>query len=162
MLRILVFCRSCLAPVGFTTDNASSRPCPGCAQPISIDLPPPGVTPSKCPACACTGLYVESDFPRAAGWGILLGTIALFLYAVLHWPKWSTLVLLGAAAVDYAVYRALPLRVVCYRCCAELRGFPPNEALKGYDLEIAQKYPEYDAFLKKIRPRRGGPPGSSS
>ncbi len=154
-----VFCRDCLTPQSFDIAAGDrSATCPGCAKPLSLDLPPGDAARAsleKCPACGCTGLYLESDFPRLLGWGILLATLILFLYAVVHWPRWSTFVLLGVAGLDYLVYRALPLRTVCYRCCAEYRGFPVNPAHRGFDLETAQKYPEYEEYLKRRGDKRG-------
>ncbi len=155
-----VFCRDCLSPRSFDISGGDrSATCPGCSKPISLDLPATDAARApleKCPACGSGGLYLESDFPRLLGWGILLATLALFLYAVVHWPRWSTFVLLGVAGLDYLVYRSLPLRTVCYRCCAEYRGFPANPGLRGFDLETAQKFPEYESFLKTRRAQRGG------
>ena len=152
-----MYCRDCLIAQSFDIPAGDrSADCSGCGKAMTLDLPAGEIarTPlEKCPACGCGGLYLESDFPRLLGWGILLATLALFLYAVVHWPRWSTFVLLGVAGLDYLVYRSLPLRTVCYRCCAEYRGFPANPAHRGFDLETAQKFPEYESFLKQRRTR---------
>jgi hypothetical protein len=48
-------------------------------------------------------------------------------------------VLGGVAVADLVLFRFLPIVTVCYRCGAEVRGFPPNPGHAPFDLHLAEE-----------------------
>lgn len=48
-------------------------------------------------------------------------------------------VLGGVAVADLVLFRFLPIVTVCYRCGAEVRGFPPNPEHAPFDLHLAEE-----------------------
>jgi hypothetical protein len=62
--------------------------------------------------------------------------VAINLY--LQWLAWG--ILLGSALLDGILYMWVGDVVVCYRCSAHHRGFPPNPAHQPFDLGIGERY----------------------
>ena len=52
----------------------------------------------------------------------------------------GALVLLAAAAFDFALYAFVPRITVCYRCRTAFRDVPLNPEHGGYELAIGEKY----------------------
>ncbi|HXG09897.1 MAG TPA: hypothetical protein VNK04_08925 [Gemmataceae bacterium] len=134
--------------------------CPECGWPRRADLP--GSAESRCPfcdhllplpaelgreplpLCASCGnheLYKKKDFPHWLGISILTAACLAFLVLMgLYRPWWAWAVLLGSAAFDGLLYLWVGDVVVCYRCGAEYRGFPPNPGHGPFELGIGERY----------------------
>jgi hypothetical protein len=111
--------------------------CAACGHAATLDVSglagdPPQV--ERCPACAGTQLYVQSDFNQKVGLGIVI--LGALLVPVT--PFYSSLFVAGA--VDALLYALLPRITVCYRCHAHFRGFARNPAHQTFDLHLAEQY----------------------
>jgi DNA-directed RNA polymerase subunit RPC12/RpoP len=87
-----------------------------------------------CPACGGRQLYVQRDFNRKVGLGIVVVGAALAPFT----PYYASLV--AAALLDAALYAVLPEITICYRCDAHFRGFRRNPAHHAFDLHTAEQY----------------------
>ncbi|NUN48491.1 MAG: hypothetical protein HUU15_06645 [Candidatus Brocadiae bacterium] len=132
----------------FLSGHEPQRPCPGCGDPLKITLPPTGETLDACWNCGCPNLYVEKAFPQVLGCGVIVVSAGL---AIAFAQKTWGLSFLGIIVLDFVLYFLIPMRTVCYKCCAEYTGAPKNDRQKGYDLLIAGKYADTDDV--------GGPAG---
>lgn len=95
----------------------------------------------KCVRCDCEDLYWQSDFNRRIGFGLLLFTIGLSVWAFASgWGFWAAVPMLAGAAIDVALYSILPVVYVCYRCNAQYRNPKPNPAHKAHDLHTQEEY----------------------
>ena len=99
-----------------------------------------GVT--SCLACGCADLYRQKDFPRKVGLAIVgAAGLLVFVAAAARLPLWAIyLPLLAAAALDAALYLALPEIVVCYGCRAKHRGFAGEPRREPFDPSIHDRY----------------------
>ncbi len=109
--------------------EAGERPaqCPRCGAAIAVIAPPAGSIIDRCAACGHDQLYFQKDFNRTTG-------IALVVLGAIFVPWTYGLSLLGVTILDYIVWRLVKDVIVCYRCQAVHRGYPPNPALKSFDL----------------------------
>jgi hypothetical protein len=145
--------------------------CPVCEQPRRIDLSGPGE--SQCPACdhllklpaelsrgplhACVvcgnaELYRKKDFPHWLGLLILAGACLAFLALMGVYHQWlAWVVLLGSAAFDALLYWWVGDAVVCYRCGAEYRGFPPSPAHGPFELGVGERYRQEKIRREQLR-----------
>jgi len=90
---------------------------------------------STCAACGAQALWIQRDFNRAVG----LGVVAIA--ALLAVPTKG--ISLGVAAlVDLALYRFLPRITVCYACDAIHRGVPVNSEHAAYDHHVEDGFKE--------------------
>ncbi len=81
----------------------------------------------RCAACDHAELYFQKDFNRTTG-------IALVAIGAVFVPWTYGLSLLAVTILDYIVWRLVKDVIVCYECQAVHRGYPPNPALKPFDL----------------------------
>jgi hypothetical protein len=97
---------------------------------------------SACPRCGCRELFIRKDFPQKLGLAIVVVAGVAFLVLASSRERFylGALVLLAAAAVDFALYAFVPKITVCYRCRAEFRDVPLNPEHGGYELSIGEKY----------------------
>lgn len=94
-----------------------------------------------CVVCGNAELYRKKDFPHWLGVSILTVACLAFLgLMALHRPWWAWTILLGSAAFDGLLYLAVRDVVVCYRCEAEHRGFPPNPEHGPFELTVGERY----------------------
>ena len=127
-----------------------SRECPGCKTFVNVEINPagnpacpkcsakwPGVDEAKlfesCPYCQCRQYYVQKDFNRLLGCGVVL-------IGIVFVPATYGLSLPLVALIDWLIYRQVPTIVVCYRCGAEFRGFTVPSHLKTFMHHIGEKY----------------------
>lgn len=89
--------------------------------------PAPGAPIDRCAACGHDQLYFQKDFNRRTG-------IALVVAGSIFVPWTYGLSLLAVTILDYVVWRMVKDVVVCYRCQAVHRGYPPNPAIAPFDL----------------------------
>lgn len=104
-----------------------SRPCEECGEPNDVAAPPAGSIIERCAACGHEELYFQKDFNRKTG-------IALVVVGAIFAPWTYFLSLVGVTILDYVIWRVVKDVIVCYACQAVHRGYPPNPALKPFDL----------------------------
>jgi hypothetical protein len=102
-----------------------ARACERCGA--ANDVVAPAVVIERCAACGHDQLYFQKDFNRTTG-------IALVVLGSIFVPWTYGLSLLGVTVLDYIVWRLVKNVIVCYRCQAVHRGYPPNPAIKAFDL----------------------------
>ena len=103
------------------------RPCERCGESNQVVAPDEGSVIERCAACSHDQLYFQKDFNRTTG-------IALVVVGSIFVPWTYGLSLVGVTILDYVVWRLVKNVIVCYRCQAVHRGYPPNPALKSFDL----------------------------
>jgi hypothetical protein len=106
-------------------EGGPARGCERCGAPSDV-VAPAGII-ERCAACGHDQLYFQKDFNRRTG-------IALVVVGSIFVPWTYGLSLLGVTILDYIVWRMVKNVIVCYRCQAVHRGYPPNPALKPFDL----------------------------
>ncbi len=111
----------------------SLRPCEFCNTPNEVVAPREGAIIDRCAACSHDQLYFQKDFNRTTG-------IALVAIGAVFVPWTYGLSLLGVTVLDYVVWRLVKDVIVCYRCQAVHRGYPPNPALKLFDLVVHDRH----------------------
>lgn len=104
-----------------------ARACERCGNPNAVIAPPADSIIASCAACGHDQLYFQKDFNRTTG-------VALVVLGSIFVPWTYGLSLLGVTILDYVVWRLVKNVIVCYRCQAVHRGYPPNPALKPFDL----------------------------
>ena len=97
---------------------------------------------TTCPRCGCREFFIRKDFPQKLGLAIVVvaGVAFLVLASSRQHFYLGALVLLAAAALDFALYAFVPKITVCYRCRTEFRDVPLNPEHGGYELAIGEKY----------------------
>ena len=90
----------------------------------------------KCPACQSSHFYVQKDFNKILGCGlIILGIVFV--------PLTYGLSLAIVALIDWLLYNQVPDSIVCYKCKGEFFGIkhiPKN--IFPFDHHIAEIYEE--------------------
>jgi hypothetical protein len=111
----------------------------------------------QCLLCGCGYLYLEKDFNGWVGLGVILAAVGGFLWLVETSMFLAMGILLGAAAIDFGVYRLVPHRTICYQCCAAYRGTRDNPAHGGYELGIAGRFTDdyENEHRRQSRARQG-------
>jgi uncharacterized protein (DUF983 family) len=107
------------------------RACEHCGTESSVVAPLESV--ERCAACGHEELYFQKDFNRTTG-------IALVAVGAVFVPWTWGLSLLAVTVLDYIVWRVVKDVIVCYQCQAVHRGYPPNPALKPFDLVIHDRH----------------------
>lgn len=110
-----------------------SRFCEHCDAPTDVVAPPEGSRIDVCAACGHDQLYFQKDFNRTTG-------VALVAIGAVFVPWTYGLSLLGVTILDYIVWRLVKDVIVCYRCQAVHRGYPPNPAIQPFDLVIHDRH----------------------
>ncbi|MDG2150335.1 MAG: hypothetical protein P8N09_12505 [Planctomycetota bacterium] len=87
-----------------------------------------------CPACGYHTLCIQKDVNQKLGVILVVVTFGALLFAGLSIPQLLIgLVLL--AGLDWLLMAALVKRfLICYRCKAQFRGFPPGPRCRPFDL----------------------------
>lgn len=124
MASVHFLCKQCDARLAREQEPAA---CEFCGAPSAVVAPPEGSIVERCAACGHGELYFQKDFNRTTG-------IALVVLGSIFVPWTYGLSLLGVTILDYIVWRLVKDVIVCYRCQAVHRGYPPNPALKPFDL----------------------------
>lgn len=109
------------------------RACEHCGADVAITAPAAEAIVERCAACGHDQLYFQKDFNRTTG-------IALVVLGSIFVPWTWGLSLLGVTILDYIVWRLVKDVIVCYGCQAVHRGYPPNPALKPFDLVIHDRH----------------------
>jgi hypothetical protein len=104
-----------------------ARVCEHCEAATTVTAPPENAVVDRCAVCAHDELYFQKDFNRTTG-------VALVAVGAVFVPWTYGLSLLAVTILDYAVWRIVKDVIVCYQCQSVHRGYPPNPALKPFDL----------------------------
>jgi len=110
-----------------------ARVCEHCGAATGVEAPAQDAVIDRCAACGHEELYFQKDFNRTTG-------IALVAIGAVFVPWTWGLSLLGVTILDYIVWRVVKDVIVCYECQAVHRGYPPNPALKPFDLIIHDRH----------------------
>jgi len=124
MSSVHFLCLKCDARLAREAGEAA-RACERCGAENGV-VAPTGLI-ERCAACGHGELYFQKDFNRTTG-------VALVVLGSIFVPWTYGLSLLGVTILDYIVWRLVKNVIVCYRCQAVHRGYPPNPALKPFDL----------------------------
>jgi DNA-directed RNA polymerase subunit RPC12/RpoP len=119
-------CPRCDARLARESDEPAHA-CERCGNSNIVVAPPADSIIASCAACGHDQLYFQKDFNRTTG-------VALVILGSIFVPWTYGLSLLGVTILDYVVWRLVKNVIVCYRCQAVHRGYPPNPALKPFDL----------------------------
>ena len=130
MASVHFLCTSCDARLA-REYGETPRPCEPCGAANGVAAPD-GII-ERCAACDHDQLYFQKDFNRKTG-------IALVVLGSIFVPWTYGLSLLGVTILDYVVWRLVKNVIVCYRCQAVHRGYPPNPAIKPFDLVVHDRH----------------------
>jgi hypothetical protein len=96
---------------------------------------------TSCVSCGHDAFYVQKDFNRTLGLGIVTLGVAVSIYFFARGePLYSMAALAATALIDSVVYFLVGDVTVCYSCHAVYRGFMRNPEHKGFDLKKLEKY----------------------
>lgn len=100
-----------------------------------------GETVDSCPQCSNLRFYHRKDFPQQLGCAAVTGTVVLSSVAYALWDVPASIAVLALASIaDLTLYHRLSEVTVCYRCHAELRGFPLSPEHGPFDMHVAEEY----------------------
>jgi hypothetical protein len=125
-------CPSCERRVAREAGQAANV-CEHCGHATDVAAPPADSMIETCAACAHEQLYFQKDFNRTTG-------VALVAVGAVFVPWTYGLSLLAVTILDYFVWRMVKDVIVCYRCQAVHRGYPPNPRLAPFDLVIHDRH----------------------
>ncbi|HXH38267.1 MAG TPA: hypothetical protein VNN08_06540 [Thermoanaerobaculia bacterium] len=132
MPSVHFLCLQCEQRLGRDAGEVS-RPCDFCGAANGVAAPEADAIIDRCGSCGHEELYFQKDFNRKTG-------IALVVIGSIFVPWTYGLSLLGVTILDYIVWRIVKDVIVCYDCQAVHRGYPPNPALKPFDLVIHDRH----------------------
>ena len=96
---------------------------------------------TQCAVCGHDAFYVQKDFNRNVGLGIVvLGAAASLYFFYQSEPLYAMSALAATALVDFVVHRVAGDVTVCYSCHALYRGFKRNPEHENFDLKKLEKY----------------------
>jgi hypothetical protein len=111
--------------------------CTGCGTELRLDFHKhfgPQACLDGCPACGYHTLYAQKDVNAKLGVVLVVVVFAALLFSGLPLPQMLA-ALAGFALLDWLLLRLVVRRVlICYRCKAQYRGFPPGPTVRAFDL----------------------------
>ena len=110
-----------------------ARACEACGRASDVTAPPADAVIDRCAACGHDQLYFQKDFNRRTD-------ITLMIVGAIFAPFTYFLSLAAVTLLDYAIWRIVKDVIVCYECQAVHRGYPPNPALKPFDLVVHDRH----------------------
>jgi uncharacterized protein (DUF983 family) len=152
-VRITFLCPKCKTELTFDDLSQDQSPCPACGQAVALHISPEmrqlNIV-NHCAICNCPKVYVQKDFNRTLGIGILIVgcTIALVLLGFDRLVE-ALAVLIGFSAADALLYKLWPDATICYRCHAVYRDFARNPKAEGFELGLAEKFDPVDKTAKE-------------
>ncbi|GJM23336.1 MAG: hypothetical protein DHS20C15_32510 [Planctomycetota bacterium] len=100
---------------------------------LAAHVDPSGVL-DGCPACEYHTLCIQKDMNPRFGVILVTVTFGALLFSGLPIPQ-MLMALVGLAVLDFALLRFVVRRLlICYRCKAQFRGFPPGPHCRPFDL----------------------------
>jgi Zn ribbon nucleic-acid-binding protein len=144
MSLIIFQCRSCESEITTGPEPASKVDCPACGKPQHVYIMP-SLSVSKqvetCVACGYDDFYIQKDFNRRLGMGIVVVGILFSTYFFNHRQPINAMAsLVITAIVDLIIYSLVGTVTVCYSCHAVYRGFEKNPDHPPFDLKKLEKY----------------------
>ena len=111
--------------------------CGKCGQPLAVDFAAHVGADGRldgCPACGYHTLAIQKDVNSKLGVIVVVVVFAALLVLRVPLP-WMFAVLIPFALLDWLILRTLVKRfLLCYRCKAQFRGFPPGPRCRPFDL----------------------------
>jgi hypothetical protein len=96
---------------------------------------------TACVSCGHDTFYVQKDFNRQLGLGLVVVGIAFSVYFFARGlPLFAMGALALTALVDFMAYSLVRNVTVCYSCHALYRGFTHNPEHEPFDLKKLEKY----------------------
>jgi hypothetical protein len=147
-MTLTFLCPHCRAEVDCDGAAQTSARCGQCGAETPL-RPSPALREhhkvDHCVVCGCPSVYVQKDFNRTFGVALFVITAAVSCWLYFYHKVWEAFaVLLGAAALDFVLYRLLPDVIICYRCHSQYRRFAPDSGYAKFDLGLAEKYDPKD------------------
>src|SRR2546425_971216 len=137
-------CRACEGDLKIAPSTAERVSCPHCREelPLFINNSITDRTMvTTCVSCGHDSLYVQKDFNRQVGLGIVGIGIAASLYFFGRGQPLFAMAALGLTAlVDFLAYSFVGEVTVCYSCHAIYRGFDRNPEHEPFDLKKLERY----------------------
>ena len=130
MSSVHYLCTQCERRLGRAAGEPA-RACEHCGAASEVTAPATSV--ERCAACGHDELYFQKDFNRTTG-------VALVAVGAVFVPWTYGLSLLAVTILDYVVWRMVKDVIVCYRCQAVHRGYPPNPAFQPFDLVVHDRH----------------------
>jgi hypothetical protein len=94
-----------------------------------------------CASCGHDNLYIQKDFSRVLGITIVvIGVATSVVFFALDQSLLAMAALIAMAMLDALIYMLVGRVTVCYACHTIYRGFPPNPAHQGFDLELLERH----------------------
>jgi|SRR5579883_1593357 len=137
-------CRNCEKDLALPPLPSEHVRCPHCNSEIPFFMNDSILTRGVVTTCASCGhddLYVQKDFNRQVGVGVVAIGILASIYLLAKDMPLRAMIALGLTAlVDFVVYFFVGEVTVCYACHAIFRGFGKNPEHEPFDLKKLEKY----------------------
>ncbi len=152
-VRITFLCPQCKTELNFDDLSQDASPCPACGESLPLHISEEmrqNHIVNHCAICNCPKVYVQKDFNRALGIGILIAGCAIAVGFLAFDRLWEALaVLLAFSAADALLYKFWSDATICYRCHAVYREFARNPKAEGFELGFAEKFDPVDKAGKE-------------
>ncbi len=145
-MRVTTYCPTCESELSFDSrrDLDQEATCSTCSDTVRLSFSSQIQTENmidSCPSCGKKAFYIQKDFNRNLGLGIVVFCALAGIYFVWQDRPYLFYASLAVAVVAAAfLYLLLPEVTVCYACKAVFRGAVRNPEHKGFDLHIADVY----------------------
>jgi hypothetical protein len=141
-VKVRFACPSCDAPVTVEDPLPNQWQCHcSAAGPLAVPDMTNDAKLSHCVACGNAQVYRQKNFPQWLGLSLLtVACAAFFILQGLYLKDLAWAILLGSAAIDFALYLLVGDVILCYRCGARHLGLPRQKSYEPFDLAIAEKY----------------------
>lgn len=138
-------CRSCESEITFAPSQVEKGlNCEHCRGKVPLRMDPSiqanGFV-TRCVACGHDTLYIQKDFNRNLGVGIVVvGCLAALFFFSRSQPLLGMLALVAASGIDLLLYSLVGDVTVCYACHTIYRGFARNPSHSTFELKDLEKY----------------------
>jgi Zn ribbon nucleic-acid-binding protein len=145
MGQIILRCRECNREIAFpVTAVREGVTCPGCGKAVPLRMDPTIENQHfvrNCVSCGHDTLYIQKDFNRTVGVGIvILGSLVSLFFFSRSQPILGMLALFVSAGIDFLIYSLVGEVTVCYACHAIYRGLDKNPDHSSFELTELEKY----------------------
>ena len=117
--------------------------CPQCELPFGRGGTPPEAPQPVDHCCVCGNeeFYIQKDFNRNLGIGIVVLSAIVVYWVMLLTTHWVGIpILFAIALLDFVVYHRLRNVTVCYLCQSLYRGYPLHPDHTGFYLGLEEKH----------------------
>jgi len=137
-------CIACEREMAIAPSATERARCPHCNAEVDVFINGSlleGNVVTTCVSCGHDALYVQKDFNRQLGIGIVGIGIALSIYFFARSEPFLAMAVLGMTAlVDFYAYFLVGEVTVCYSCHAVHRGFKRNPEHEPFDLKKLERF----------------------